>query len=477
MNNNNYFKGIRKNFDKNGGVICKSCFERDLIIDKLREELKTARSKINSLEKKSKKVTHKDINNFSHLPSSWQKFKSNSSEENRKKVGGAKNGHKGYGRKQAHFSEQILQVSENCPDCQVPLHVKDLKKRTIVDSTAATAKRSTLKYKRGQCPCCKKIYKPTIQVLPKALYGNRVLSQSIVNHFVHGISIGKIIDILGEEVKKPGLINSFQIFGDFCKKSYPVLIDEIKKDLIINADETGWRTDGQSGYAWIFRSENTTVFKMSDSRGSKVALEILGDKPLEGCLIRDRYAGYNKIKIKTQYCYAHLLREIAKIGLDFLENKECQRFSKKMCSLLKEAMNLQKLTLTELQYLSLAKSIKSSIIKEINYPYEHVAIIRLQNIFKKHKDKMYQWVENTKVPADNNRAEREIRSTVIARKTSFGSQSTRGADARSYIMSLLFTVKKRLKNKRIDEWLFEALNEISMNPNIQLSSLIPKPPQ
>jgi hypothetical protein len=47
------------------------------------------------------------------------------------------------------------------------------------------------------------------------------------------------------------------------------------------------------------------------------------------------------------------------------------------------------------------------------------------------------------VPAENNRSERELRPTVIARKVSFGSQSEAGAKTREILMSLLHTLRKR----------------------------------
>jgi hypothetical protein len=44
------------------------------------------------------------------------------------------------------------------------------------------------------------------------------------------------------------------------------------------------------------------------------------------------------------------------------------------------------------------------------------------------------------VPAHNNRAERELRPPVIARKTSLGSQSDAGAKTREIIMTLVHTL-------------------------------------
>ena len=67
-----------------------------------------------------------------------------------------------------------------------------------------------------------------------------------------------------------------------------------------HADETGWRTDGNSGYAWIFCSNDTTIFQFKNTRGSSVARAIFGEEELFGVLVVDRYAGYNKIKCKNK---------------------------------------------------------------------------------------------------------------------------------------------------------------------------------
>ena len=53
-------------------------------------------------------------------------------------------------------------------------------------------------------------------------------------------------------------------------------------------------------------------------------------------------------------------------------------------------------------------------------------------------------MKNRAVPADNNRAERELRPTVIARKVSFGSQSDAGAKTREVLMSVVQTLAKRV---------------------------------
>jgi hypothetical protein len=72
-----------------------------------------------------------------------------------------------------------------------------------------------------------------------------------------------------------------------------------------------------------------------------------------------------------------------------------------------------------------------------------LGVRRIQDLFSENAHRLYHWVEDRRVPADTNRAERELRPTVIARKVSFGSQSDAGAKTREILTSLVHTLKKR----------------------------------
>lgn len=76
------------------------------------------------------------------------------------------------------------------------------------------------------------------------------------------------------------------------------------------------------------------------------------------------------------------------------------------------------------------------------------------------------------MPADNNRAERELRPTVIARKVSFGAQSEAGARTREVMMSLMQTLRKRVRDP-IREFK-RALDELALDANLDVvKSLLP----
>ncbi|MFH1317550.1 MAG: transposase, partial [Candidatus Omnitrophota bacterium] len=53
--------------------------------------------------------------------------------------------------------------------------------------------------------------------------------------------------------------------------------------------------------------------------------------------------------------------------------------------------------------------------KKIMSNAKHPANQNFQDILKENEHRLYHWVGDRRVPAENNRAERELRPTVIAR--------------------------------------------------------------
>ena len=219
-----------------------------------------------------------------------------------------------------------------------------------------------------------------------------------------------------------------------------------------------------------------SLFEFRETRAARVAFEVLGKEALEGFLVVDRCPVYNKMPVKIQYCFAHLLREIQKLEKEFPDSKEISWFTSKICPPVAEAMKLRTLRLSNEIYLKLAGEIKNKIESEINYPYKHEGIKRIQRIFIDKSTRMYHWAEDPRVPAENNLAERDIRPTVISRKRSFGSQSKNGAKIRAAIMSVLFTARKRLKSKHLEDWFYETLNKLAHNPELGIYQLLPLAP-
>ncbi len=463
----------RKHFNTDGGVACKTCFDLRNKNQFLREEIILLRSQLKTAQNAPQKTPI-----GAHTPSSRVDFKANSKEESKAKRGGAKAGHKGSGRHSAtaDTADEVVHLTmmARCDSCDLALKLKDIRQRTIIEAVPVIAKEVIYHCPRGTCPRCKKIYPTMPPVLKKSLYGNSLIAQAAVLHYVHGITIGKVLNIFGPNVTSGGIIDGFHRLGRIAELAKPFLIQEYRNSTARHADETGWRTDGHSGYAWLFCTSVISIFEFRDTRSSRVAREIVGEEKLKGVLNVDRYGGYNKMPVHLQYCYAHLRREVEKLEKEFPDNKEISHFVSIFSVLLAQAMKLRGRDISDIEYYASAKKIQTEMESVLDGDWQHSGIQKIQRIFHEKRHRLYHWVKDRNVHADNNRAERELRPTVIARKVSFGSQSDAGAKTRSSLMSLLHTVKKRLKDKSLEKWLTDALNQISKNPDINIATLIPQ---
>jgi hypothetical protein len=141
----------------------------------------------------------------------------------------------------------------------------------------------------------------------------------------------------------------------------PKLGEEYRQAPVRHADETGWRTDGHSGYAWLFCTPTLSLFLFRPTRAAAVPQEVLGEQPLTGVLVVDRYSGYNRAPCALQYCYAHLLREVEDLGKEFPAEPEVGAFTGTLIPLLAEAMHLQSQSLADLAYYRAAAQLKAQI--------------------------------------------------------------------------------------------------------------------
>lgn len=465
---------LRKNFDVAGGVVCKGCFEKKLEIDRLRAELSRLKSKIAYGAKTSGQMPV-----GAHTPPSKLDLKKSSAEELRRKKGGARQGHRGHGRRSIceERADEIVETTpeeHSCPGCGGELSCIGTRERSVIEARPLKAKQLLYRINRYRCGKCRAVVERKPETLPKCLYGNRLLSQAATMHYFHGITIGKLINMYGPNVTEGGLIQALHRLGSFCERALPKVVNRFRLDEVRHADETGWRNDGQSGYAWLFSSDNVSILKFAESRAAHVPKKIFGSVPLKGTLVVDRYGGYNKMPVQLQYCYAHLLREVEKLEQEFPDSKEVEQFSGVFITLLTQAMKLKNLEITNKEYYRRAKGIKSEMKAVIGSRYIHLGIRRIQQIFISKEHRLYCWVKDRRVPAHNNKAERELRPTVIARKVSFGSQSEAGARTRGAITSMLFTAKKRLPPEvALEDWLKDALDQISQNPKLNIYDLLP----
>jgi transposase len=447
-------------------VVCSECIIKQEEIYKLRQEVKRLKNQLGYQERKAKEGYF-----GSSTPSSKIPVKKNSDKNSKeKKRGGAKSGHAGNGRQcvSEEQADRIENVNINscCPECgNKHLEFLGRRKRTVIEYIT---KRETVVYQleRNRCRECETVFQAKAPgVLPKNLFGNSVLAHVATEHYLNGIRLGHLER--QTNINMGSLIQSMHQLSRLFKDVPNKLISEYRKSAVKHADETGWRNDGQNGYAWIFISEDTCAFRFRKSRAGKIAQDVLGKEKLPGVLVVDRYNGYNKSPCDIQYCYAHLLRDVQDLQKEFPDNQEVNRFVQAFAPLLSEAMKLRSLPISNEEFYQRAAKTKEEIIKLVNSQANHFGIQKIQNIFREKHERLYHWADSRAVPADNNYAERELRPLVMSRKVSFCSHSDAGAKTREILMTILKTLKLRTGADVKTEF-NNALDRIAENPEMDI---------
>ncbi len=447
---------------------CEACLKKQREIDRLTEENQRLRAKLSQEKRKDKEGFF-----GSSTPSAQIPVKANSTAENNKKRGGAKVGHTGHGRKKHHQEEidEIRTVCTEpfCPACHSLLTAKDYRERSVLDIDPIKVKRVLYRLERKECPACGLSLRAKAEgVLPKTLLSNQLLAEIVDSHYVQGMPLGRVC--ARWQLNYGTVIQSLHRLAGLFEAVLPALKLAYRTAFVRHADETTWRTDGQQGYCWLFASDLVSLHLYRNTRSARVVEEVFGTEPLAGYLVVDRYQGYSRVGCKVQYCYAHLLREMKDLQVAFTDEKEVQAYAQIMIELLTQAMRLQSSKPDDGVYYREAQSIRKEILAACHSASHHLAIKRWQDFFVEEEAHLYHWVEDRRVPCENNRAERELRPTVIARKVSFGSQAEEGAKTREVLMSVMQTLKKRVADPR--QRFKAVLDQLALNAEGKVTELL-----
>jgi len=231
----------------------------------------------------------------------------------------------------------------------------------------------------------------------------------------------------------------------------------VKEQKQANIDETSWKQGAKKGWLWVVVTKWVAVFVIRLSRGSKVAKELLGED-FKGVVNSDRYSAYNWLPVKLrQLCWAHLIRQF-QAYVDY--GGQSARTGK---ALLTETelifawwYKLREGEISRAEFQEIMKPIRGEIVRLLKKGAagEHKKTAGSCAHILKFEPALWTFIENEGIEPTNNEAEREIRSGVIWRKTSFGTQSEAG----SIFVERMLTVSSTLKrqNRNVLDYLTEA---------------------
>lgn len=431
--------------------------QRDALIEQLL-------ARVQALEERQNQDSHN-----SSLPPSSDRFV-RQPKSLRKKSGKSPGGQAGHAGLSLSFSsppdEVIVQSVERCQHCQADLHGiagRDGEHRQVIDIPTPRVLVREYRVEQKQCPNCQQISVAAFpaEVRAPIQYGSNIGAIAVYLVQQHLLPLARtcevLQDLLGVSMSEATLCSLIER----CAQNLVGVETQIKEALVqsevIHQDETGLYVKGRRHWMHVTSTPTLTHYLVHASRGQK-ALEAIGILArFLGTSVHDAWGSYFLYACQHAACLVHLLRE-----LTFLSEEQGLWWAAKLKALLldmKEAtVQARSIGKRWLHPLEVAdwQARFLALLDEGDLAHPHatappghrgrVKQSRARNLLdrlRKHRASVWAFLEDLRVPFDNNLAERDLRMVKVQQKVSGCFRSADGAQAFARIRGYLSTLRKQ----------------------------------
>ena len=267
-----------------------------------------------------------------------------------------------------------------------------------------------------------------------------------------------------------------------------------------HGDETLWRIQsltemGRSSRAWLWISvsDDALYFHIDPSRSTEVARTLFGAAEGTVFLVCDRYVAYKKLarelhgKLILCFCWAHQRRDFIECAAGQTELAEwCKAWIERIASIYRlngarlshYDPGLERQTPVFDAAQGALKGALDDLFEEAERELDSLPAgareTKPLRSLLKHREGLSVFLDRPEVPLDNNAAERGLRSAVIGRRLSFGSDTEKGARFTALMYSVVSTLS--VNGLDVRRWLQEWLAACAANggrPPQDLSTWLP----
>jgi transposase len=287
---------------------------------------------------------------------------------------------------------------------------------------------------------------------------------------------------IGLPVSRSTLCSLFHQASFALKPIYERMLDLMPSYSLVLADETPIPVQAakktHKGYIWSFINDDFILYRYSDTRGGITPKEVL--KESQGVLMADGYSGYNQACLddtrKRAGCWAHARRK-------FFEAQDSAQVSKHALDKIKDLYQVEydaaNAGVDESGHLKLRQDRSRAILNEL-----HVWLIEQQTIHPPKSlmgkaigytlnqwDELNHFVNDPKIPLDNNASERALRIIALGRKNYLFAGNKNAAENLAGLYSLMASCE--LHGINPEKYLRDVLIRVHTHSQTKLDELLP----
>jgi len=318
------------------------------------------------------------------------------------------------------------------------------------------------------------------KLLPKSIYGTSLWTHLLLEKYHLQRPMHRTI----EQLRLLGLSLAPGTIADGLKRIEPLLTpiyDAIRTHHVqskyFHADETRWRVFvdragkmGHRWWLWLFAGEDSVVFVLDPSRSHDVPQSHFPED-VQGVLMVDRYSGYKAMEqvkkgnLVLAFCWAHVRRDFVRVGKGYPELTQWAlgwlRQIRELYNLnrerLRHAIGTSEFTAADAQLRQHASAMAQERDCELACDKLREPCRKALVSLNEHYSGLTLFVDDPRVPMDNNYAERLIRNPAVGRKNYYGSGSEWSGRLAMMLFSLFATLTLWKINPRTWlSWYFDA---------------------
>ena len=396
--------------------------------------------------------------------------------------------------------EQVIDLPEAdkiCPVCGQPLKACGSEDSEQLEIEIIVFRR-VIQRRRCQrtCDCpgprtC--VAPPAAKLIPKSLLGTSLWVEILLDKFASYRPTHRLLEqwrSLGLDVASGTVTDGLHRIEPLFTPIMAALLRRNREGHYKQADETRWRVfveiQGKVGFGWwlwAFSSDDTVVYILDVSRSHRVPED---HYPAEagGVLMVDRYSAYKAMaQVKDgllilAFCWAHVRRDFVRVGKGWPELKP---WALEWLKRIRELYRLNRQRLADPAAPARQDALRQSVATmrqqldtELASPALRAPARKVLTSLQEHWSGLTLFVEDPRIPMDNNRSERVLRGPALGRKNFYGAGAEWSGRLAAALFSILATLKQWKINPRLWlQWYLQVCAEAGGQAPKDIEPLLP----
>lgn len=323
--------------------------------------------------------------------------------------------------------------------------VQELRHRLVEEIPLPSTEVTDYTLERRYCRDCRRLVEPTVPgVLPRARLGLRLMHLVAQLKVFHRLPTEQIPPVLqsvyGVHVSEGEVMGILTRLASVYRPTFERFQGAMRDAPAKYLDETGHSVNGDGAYLWVAATPTEAIYRVTPTRGHLGALDLLGATPT-GTVVHDRFVAYSQAARKTglpqQLCWFHLLGDAKELA-EF-HGAEGEQILRTLRRVYRQAKRWNGRG-TEAAVRTLERRLERGLAER---PGTSIRCHRFVRHLLSAKAWLFRFVLDGRVEGTNNRAERALRPSVVARKISGGSRSWHGARTMATLTSIVQTLRLR----------------------------------